>query len=56
LQVTSPRGARVVMLLLPEERVVSVAINGREIPRARGCRSSDRVGANPEAASAAIPA
>ena len=36
LQVTSPRGARVVMLLLPEERVVSVAINGREIPaRAR---------------------
>jgi len=36
LEVTSPRGARVVMLLLPEERVVSVAINGREIPaRAR---------------------
>jgi hypothetical protein len=32
LHVTSPRGARVVMLLLPEERVESVAIGGREIP------------------------
>jgi hypothetical protein len=32
LHAVSPRGARVVMLLLPRERVVSVAIGGRTIP------------------------
>jgi hypothetical protein len=32
LLVTSPRGARIVMLLLPRERVASVAIGGRTIP------------------------
>jgi hypothetical protein len=32
LHVTSPRGARVVMLVIPPERVVSARIGGREIP------------------------
>jgi hypothetical protein len=33
MRVASPRGARIVMLLLPRDRVVSAAIGGREIPR-----------------------